>query len=160
MVICPVCNKENNNEEYCTDCGTKLGNIEKNPIFEFEENKDISNVDELNNYLKQLNKKINKQKMYLDKLNNDPLIKEYETISKINEENNKLKKEIKKLEEDNDKISLDLKQQRKRNSKLQSEINHLRNNGTFTGVIKSIFGSNNTNNHDANYCPECGHKLS
>ena len=158
MVICPVCNKENNNEEYCTDCGTKLGNIEKIPIFEFEENKDISNVDELNNYLKQLNKKINKQKRYLDELNNDPLIKEYETISKINEENNKLKKEIKKLDEDNDKISLDLKKEQKRNSKLQSEINRLRNEGTFTGVIKGIFGNNN--NHDANYCPKCGYKLS
>ena len=22
MVLCPVCNKENNNEEYCTVCGT------------------------------------------------------------------------------------------------------------------------------------------
>ena len=60
MVVCPICNKENNEEEYCTDCGTKLIDIKDNPKFEFDENKEISRVDELNRYLNELNEKITK----------------------------------------------------------------------------------------------------
>ena len=157
---CPVCNKENNDEEYCTDCGTKLVDIKNNLEFEFIENKELSDINELHIYFKQLNEKINQQNKYLDKLNNDPLIKKYESISKINDENNELKTKIKELEQNNDKISSDLKKQKKQNSKLRSEINNLKNDGTFAGVIKGIFGSNKTNRSDSKFCPNCGHKLS
>lgn len=156
MVVCPVCNKDNGDEEYCADCGTKLRDIKENSVFEFHENKDISNVNELNRYLKELNEKINMQKKFLDELNNDPLINRYETISKINDENNKLRKEIEKLNHDNEKISSDLKQLRKRNSQLQSEINNLKGESNVFGVINGIFGSNKG---DVNFCPNCGYKL-
>lgn len=156
MVVCPICNKDNGDEEYCADCGTKLRDIKENSVFEFHENKDISNVNELNRYLKELNEKINRQKKFLDELNNDPLINRYETISKINDENNKLRKEIEKLNHDNEKISSDLKQLRKRNSQLQSEINNLKGESNVFGVINGIFGSNNG---DVNFCPNCGYKL-
>lgn len=160
MVLCPVCNKENDDEEYCADCGTKLHDIKENFDFEFHENSNISNVNELNRYLKELNEKINQQKKFLDELNNDPLVKKYETISKINDENNELKNEIEELKNNNEKISLDLKQQRKKNFKLQSEINNLKEDDDVFGVIKGIFGSNkNSSNNDANFCPNCGYKL-
>lgn len=159
MVICPVCNKENNDEKYCTDCGAKLVDVKDNPIFEFdEENNDISKVDELNIYLNELNKKINQQTKVLDELNKDPLIKEYGTISKINDENNELKKKIEQLETDNEKIFQDLKQQKKRNFQLQSENERLKSGGTVAGRILNILGSNKSNN-DANFCRHCGKKL-
>lgn len=135
MVVCPVCNKENNEEEYCTDCGTKLVDIKDNPDFEFDENKDISKVNELNIYLKELNEKISLQKKYLDELNNDPLIKEYGTISKIKDEHNELKRKIEELEQNNKKVSLKLVQEQRKNSELQAEIDK------------------------TNFCPNCGYKL-
>lgn len=135
MVLCPVCNKENDEEEYCTDCGTKLVDIEKNLNFEFDENNDICKIDELNIYLNELNEKISKQKKYLDELNNDPLIKEYGTISKINDKNNELKKKIEELEQKNKNVSLKLEQEKIKNSKLQAEI------------------------ATTNFCPNCGYKL-
>ena len=58
MVLCPVCKKENNDEEYCTDCGTKLVNIIKDPIIKLDENEDISKVNELKIYFEEMNKKI------------------------------------------------------------------------------------------------------
>lgn len=135
MVLCPNCNNESNDEEYCTECGSKLTNIKKNFTFEFNENNEISNNEELNIYFNQLNDRINKQKKLLDELNNDFLVKKDERIS-IDEENNELKNKILELEENNEKISLDLNQQRKLNSKLQAEIDCL------------------------NFCPHCGKKLS
>lgn len=160
MVLCPVCNKENNDEEYCTDCGAKLVDIKNDLIFEFDENKDISNVNELNIYFNELNKKINNQKKFLDQLNDDPLVKKYESISKINDENKELRKKIEELKSKNEKISLDLKRERKLNFQLESENNSLRNESGFAGVIKGIFGGNKNNVSDANFCPNCGYKLS
>ena len=159
MVLCPVCNKENNDEEYCTDCGTKLVDVKENPIFEFDENKDISNVNELNSYFKELNEKINQQKKFLDELNDNPLVKKYETISKINDENNELRAKIEDLEDNKEKISLDLKKEKRLNSQLQSEIDDLKNGNTVSGLIRGIFGGNK-NRSDANFCPNCGYKLS
>lgn len=158
MVLCPVCNKENNDEKYCTDCGAKLVDIKEDSIYEFDENKDILNVDGLNVYLNELNNKINQQTKFLEELNNDPLIKEYGTISRINDENNELRKKIQQLENDKEKISSDLKQQQKRNSQLQSEIASLKNEGIFTGVIRGFIRGNKKHN-DANFCPHCGRKL-
>ena len=156
MVLCPVCNKENNDEKYCTDCGTKLVNEKTDPIFEFDENKDISNINELNSYFNELNKKINQQKKFLDELKNDPLIKKYETISKINDENNELREKVDKLEDDNEKISLELNESKKKNLKLQSEIVGLKSgSGGISGAIRGIFGGNKNN-----FCPHCGRKLS
>ena len=141
MVVCPVCKKKNdNNHKYCSDCGTKLIDVEKDSIFEFDENRDISEINELNNYLKQLNEKINQQKKFLDDLNNDPLVKKYTTISSINNENNELRVEIKELKQENKKISSDLKQQKIETSKLRAEINELKNKGVVTGIINGIFG--------------------
>ncbi|WP_295593441.1 hypothetical protein [uncultured Methanobrevibacter sp.] len=160
MVLCPVCNKENNNEEYCTVCGTKLDNVKKDPIFEFDKNKDISNVNELNIYLKELNKKINQQEKYLDELNNDPLMKKYESISKVNDENNELRTKIKELEHDKEETSLKLKKHKKMNIKLKAEIEELRTGNGVVGAIKGIFGNNKAKNEKPNFCPNCGHKLS
>lgn len=157
MVLCPVCNKENNDEEYCTDCGAKLVDVKEDPIFEFDDNKDISNVNELNIYIKELNEKINQQKKFLDELNEDPLVKKYETISKINDENNELRTKIEKLEENEKKISSDLKRQKRLNSQLKSDIDDLNNGNTVGGVIKRIFGNNR---REGNFCPHCGRKLS
>ena len=161
MVLCPVCNKENNDEEYCSDCGTKLVDIEKNPNFEFKENNEIKKFEELNIYLKGLNQKINDKQKYLDELNNDPLIKKYETITKINEENTKLKNKIKQLEQNNKTLSSELRQQKQTNSRLQSEINDLKNKGPVINVIKDMIKSktNNKNYSNANFCPKCGYKL-
>ena len=161
MVLCPVCNKENNDEEYCSDCGTKLVDIEKNPNFEFKENNEIKKFEELNIYLKGLNQKINDKQKYLDELNNDPLIKDYGSISKINDENNKLRTKIKELEKNNQEISSDLRKQRNLNHQLQGEIAQLKKgDNDFVGVIRDIFGGNVKNRSDSNYCPNCGHKLS
>lgn len=139
MVICPVCNKENNDEEYCTDCGTKLVDVKRKSVFKFDENEDISSVNELNNYLKELNEKTNRQKKFLDELNNDPLIKKYETISKINDENNELRNKIKQLESINKNITKELREQKNLNSQLSAEIDRLKG-GNFVGVIRGIFG--------------------
>ncbi len=160
MVVCPVCKKENNDNKYCTDCGTKLVDVEENQIFEFDKNSDLSNIDELNSYFKELNEKIDKQKKFLDELNNDPLIKKYETVSKINDENKKLKMRIEELEQNEEKLSSDLRKQRKMNSQLQAENDDLKNGGNIAGVIKGIFGGNNKSVSNANFCPNCGHKLS
>lgn len=130
MVLCPVCNKENNDNKYCTDCGTKLVNIENNSNFEFDKNNYLTKIDELNIYLNELNEKIRKQKKYLDELK-----KEYGTLSKINEENNDLKKKIEDLKQNKKNILLKLKQEQKKSSELQSEIDK------------------------TNFCPNCGYKL-
>ena len=161
MTVCPVCNKENNDEEYCTDCGTKLVDVEKNSNFEFDKNNDITKVDELNIYMNELNEKINKQKEYLDELNNNPLIKEYETISKINDKNKKLKAEIEELKQKNKNISIELEKEQKKNSILQSENNQIKNEGTVGKIIRGIWGGNDKRNYsDAKFCPQCGYKLS
>ena len=135
MVLCPICNKESNDEEYCSECGSKLTNIKKDFTFELNENKEISNNDELNTYFNQLNERINKQKKLLEGLNNYSSVKNDEKIL-IDEENNELRKKIGELKEVNEKISSDLNLQRKLNSELQNELNSL------------------------NFCPHCGNKLS
>ena len=140
MVLCPVCKKENNDEEYCTDCGTKLVNIIKDPIIKLDENEDISKVNELKIYFEEMNKKIIQQKKFLDELNNDPLIKKYETLSEINEENNNLKNKIEELEQINEKNSLKLKDQKKEILKLESKIHELKNKGII-GKIGDLFGN-------------------
>lgn len=160
MVVCPVCNKENKDHKYCADCGTKLVDIEENHIFEFDKNDDLSNIDELNIYFKELNEKIDRQKKYLDKLNNDPLLKKYETVSKINDENKELKMKIEELEHNEEKISSELRKQKKLNIQLSAENDGLKKGGNITGVLKGIFGGNNKNMSNANFCPNCGHKLS
>lgn len=109
MIICPNCNNENeDSEEYCVFCGSKLDNstnVVKSPdIFTSQINDNISTNETLNSYYKELKDKINNQEEKLKNLQNDPLFEKHDELFKVEEENNSLKSQINSLNDEIDKL--------------------------------------------------------
>lgn len=96
MVVCPNCYEENNDAEYCSVCGTKLvENQDSSPAFSPSlEIKEISKINEVNDYLNHINERVKKQENLLKELKTDPMFDKYESISQLEKENEELKKQI------------------------------------------------------------------
>lgn len=144
MVICPNCNKENNEEEYCVVCGTKLIEVEKEaPIFPTSiEIQAITKNQEVINYFNDLNEKIKTQEKLLKSLKDDPIMEKYENVSQLKNENKDLKTQIENYEKEINDLKVDLKVLKEGKEKDMKEINDLKNVNTDLETENSILSKN------------------
>lgn len=129
MVICPNCNKENIDEEYCVVCGTRLIEVEKEaPIFPTSiEIQAVTKNKEVINYFNDLNEKIKTQENLLKSLKEDPIMENYDNIAQIENENKNLKAQIENNTIEINDLKVDLKVLKEGKEKDLKEINDLKN---------------------------------
>ena len=145
MVICPNCNKENNDEEYCVVCGTRLMEVEKGaPIFPTSiEIQTVTKNNEVIDYFNDLNEKIKTQEKLLKSLKEDPLMEKYDNITQIENENKHLKTQIENDEKEINDLKVELKVLKEGKEKDLNEINDLKNKKEELEIENTNLSKNN-----------------